>query len=462
MPEYTGATALSSVVNTVNTIIGSGILVLPYAIRTDGILLGVFVLLFAGILNGIGMVLQGASSKFLPRGSATFFTVCRITYPNLSVLFDLAIFLQCFGVNISYLVLTGDILPLVYTFDGWDTKSMSLFYILISTVLVVPLSLTKKLDNLRYTSIVALTSIVYICFLIYCNFIIAVSTDYKSIPQDKLGDFSLIKPQGFKPVCKTFGIIVLAYTCPTQFSIVGELRNPTMKRIAKITTISMTITAILFISVGLSGYLTFGNALEGNILLMYKNDIFTQTGRALLILMVILSFPLIFHPSRVSFNNIYHVMTKKWVDYQRKRTSSGTDDRSPLLPHLSSSFDSADYIVKMEDEDVPLSNLAFYTISFVLLLGNYTFAILLNSFELILAIVGSTGGVLISFILPGFYGYKLLASDDDEISNRLNKYSLEESDNPIFKSKLLKNVSLFLIIWGLIAMVICLYSSIFE
>lgn len=469
-----GASSFSAVINTVNTIVGSGVLVLPYSFRTDSILLGTTIIIIAGVLNGIGMIIQGLSSKYLPKGTATFFTVCRITYPKLSVLFDFAIFLQCFGVNISYLVLTGDLLPLVYTFSGWDKHSMKVFYIICSTVMIVPLCLMKKIDSLKYASIVALSAIVYICLLIYGYFFMALITDYENIPVDKIGDISIYKPQGIKPIFKTLGVIVLAYTCPTNFSIIAELQDSSIKNMTNITYVSMTITAFIFLTVALAGYLTFGNKLTGNILLMYDNNVYTQTGRALLVLMVILSFPLMFHPARVSFNNVYHVIAehlKKDVEQieeiEEDIEESIYNEGSPLIPSTTSTsaiMQFADEMIDLEHEedDVMMTDKRFYVISFVLLTGSYLGAISLNSFELILSIVGSTGGVLISFVLPGFYGYKLIASNDDYIVDRLYKCSPNEASNPIFKSNLLKNISLVLIIWGLFVMVICLYSTLFE
>lgn len=464
-----GATSVSAIVNTVNTIIGSGILVLPYAFRTDSILLGSLIIIFAGLANGLGMILQGASSKFLIKGSATFFSVCKITYPRLSLLFDFAIFLQCFGVNISYLVLTGDLLPLVYTFEGWDKYSMKVFYILLSSLLIIPLCLMKKIDSLKYASIIALSAIVYICLLIYGYFFISIFNDYSNIPIDKIGKISILKPQGIKPVFKTLGIIVLAYTCPTQFSIISELKNPTIKTICNITYISMSITAFIFLSVAFSGYLTFGNKLNGNILLMYENNFFTQTGRALLVLMVILSFPLMFHPARVSFNNMYHViienLNKTRIEIENEIENEVLNEGSPLLNRESQDLPIVEFaqeLIDLESEnEVPISNKRFYLTSFILLIFSYISAIYLNSFELILSIVGSTGGVLISFVLPGFYGYKLIATKNEELIKRLYKYSPNEAENPIFKSELLKKLSLFLIIWGLIVMIICLYSTLF-
>ncbi|GAV30182.1 hypothetical protein PMKS-003690 [Pichia membranifaciens] len=334
--------------------------------------------------------------------------------------------------------------------------------------MIVPLCLMKKIDSLKYASVVALSAIVYICVLIYGYFIVALFTDYKNIPAEKLGDISYFKPQGIKPVFKTLGVIVLAYTCPTQFSIVSELENPTMKRICSITYVSMSITAFIFLSVSYAGYLTFGNTLTGNILLMYGNNFYTQTGRALLVLMVILSFPLMFHPARVSFNNIYHVFSEKLNNKSEpeEEGQARMNETSPLIGSHepdSALLEFSQQMVTMEHEvDVPMSSQRFYILSAVLLAASYSGALLLNSFELILSIVGATGGVLISFVLPGFYGYKLIASDDDVTKRRLETCSPEEADNGLFTSPLLKKISLFLIVWGLIVMLICLYSILFE
>lgn len=455
-----GASIQSSIVNTVNTIIGAGVLVLPYAIRTDSVLLGVFLIIFAGVTSALGLIIQGITSKFLPQGTATFFSACRLTYPKLSLVFDLAIFLQCFGVCVSYLVLTGDLMPLVFSISGWSAESMKVFYVLSSMLLIVPLSLLRKIDSLRYASIIALVAILYICLLIYGNFISAYLHDWKNIPKEKVGNFSYVKPEGLKLMFKTLGVIVLAYTCPNQFSIVSELHDPSIERINRIVYLSMSITTFVFISVALAGYFTFGNALSGNILLMYESTLYSQTGRTLLVLMVILSYPLMFHPARISINNVCHVIKNTYFHQQNNSTIT---DRSPLLQTLetfqveeSNNYDSGD------DDEVPLSNSMFYILSFILLIASYCCALLLSSFEMVLSIVGATGGVLISFVLPGFYGFKLVATNDQSLKQKLFDNSPIEASNPIFQSKLLKKASLFLIIWGLSVMLICLYSIIFE
>lgn len=80
----------------------------------------------------------------------------------------------------------------------------------------------------------------------------------------------------------------------------------------------------------------------------------------------------------------------------------------------------------------------------ILLVVGYILAVSVKSFALVLAVVGATGSTAISFILPGLFGYKLIGSELAIIS----RYE-----------KLLKTLSLLLVVWGVVVMVVCLYVS---
>ena len=101
----------SSVINLVNTIVGAGILAMPHAMSNMGVLLGVLVILWSGLTAGFGLYLQTRCARYLDRGSASFFALSQITYPNAAVVFDAAIAVKCFGVGVSYLIIIGDLMP---------------------------------------------------------------------------------------------------------------------------------------------------------------------------------------------------------------------------------------------------------------------------------------------------------------------------------------------------------------
>ena len=84
---------------------------MPLALSHMGILLGVCVIIWAGVSAGFGLYLQKQCSRYLDRGTASFFALSQLTYPNASVVFDAAIAIKCFGVGVSYLIIIGDLMP---------------------------------------------------------------------------------------------------------------------------------------------------------------------------------------------------------------------------------------------------------------------------------------------------------------------------------------------------------------
>lgn len=84
---------------------------MPLAMAHMGITLGVLVVIWSGVAAGFGLYLQARCAQYLDRGSASFFALSQITYPNASVIFDAAIAIKCFGVGVSYLIIIGDLMP---------------------------------------------------------------------------------------------------------------------------------------------------------------------------------------------------------------------------------------------------------------------------------------------------------------------------------------------------------------
>lgn len=112
------ASWISSNINLVNTIIGAGTLAMPLAMSHMGILLGTFFIIWSALTAGFGLYLQARCARYLDRGSASFFALSQITYPNAAVIFDAAIAIKCFGVGVSYLIIIGDLMPKVV--EGFD------------------------------------------------------------------------------------------------------------------------------------------------------------------------------------------------------------------------------------------------------------------------------------------------------------------------------------------------------
>lgn len=313
-----------------------------------------------------------------------------------------------------------------------DESHYKTFWLIVSTLLTVPLSFLKNLDSLKYTSILALVAIFYMALLVVSHYFVG--------DIERKGEITLF-PTSATGVFSTFSIIVFAFTGhQNMFSIINEARDKSLTSLTKLVNFAILVSSLLFIVVGLSGYLTFGQDVDGNVILLYPNGITTTIGRFAIVFMVTFSFPLMIHPARISVNNIYY-----WIRMNVLEKEEQVDENSALLLNQNESVGEDTEQGKTSlSHVVPFPHINFVIVTTVLLIVGYILAIALKSFALVLAVVGATGSTAISFILPGLFGYKLIGS---------------ELDDPSILEVIFKNLSLCLTLWGVIVMFVCLYSS---
>ena len=212
----------------------SGTLAMPLAMSHMGIPLGTLVIVWSGLAAAFGLYLQTRCARYLDRGTSSFFALSQITYPNAAVVFDAAIAIKCFGVGVSYLIIIGDLMPgVVRGFNEgadaipflvdrhfWVTcfmyasiSSVSLVLVAnIARLVVIPLSFLRRLDSLKYTSIIALISIGYLVVLVVYHFA-------KGDTMADRGPIRVIKWAGLVSTLQSFPVIVFAYTCHQNVSI---------------------------------------------------------------------------------------------------------------------------------------------------------------------------------------------------------------------------------------------------
>ncbi|KAL3468641.1 transmembrane amino acid transporter protein-domain-containing protein [Aspergillus heterothallicus] len=464
------ASWISCVINLVNTIVGAGVLAMPLAISHMGIVLGTFVILWSGVTAGFGLYLQSRCAQYLERGNASFFALSQITYPNAAVIFDAAIAIKCFGVGVSYLIIIGDLMPgVIQGFVGGEPAFDFLvdrhFWVTAFMLIIIPLSYLRRLDSLKYTSVAALVSMAYLVILVVYHFIIG---DTKA---DR-GPIRVIHWAGAVPTLSSFPVIVFAFTChQNMFSILNEIQNNSHLRTTAVVFASIGSSATTYILVAITGYLSFGNSVGGNIVGMYPPGLWATIGRAAIVILVMFSYPLQCHPCRASVDAVL-----RWRPKPSANTNEGSPHRHPLLPG----------VPRGSRTQEAMSDLRFSIITTSILILSYIVAMTVSSLEAVLAYVGSTGSTSISFILPGIFYYKISAPDspshqrlmkeDDEAEDGYVSGASDADDagaqtRPLTESgilrrhtrtwrrDLLRKLSLALVIYGVIVMVTCLVTN---
>ena len=115
-----------------------------------------------------------------------------------------------------------------------------------------------------------------------------------------------------------------------MFSILNEIRDNSPFRTTAVVLASNSVSSSLYVLVALTGYLSFGDAVIGNIVAQYSPSVFSTIGRAAIVIMVMFSYPLQVHPCRSSVDAV-----SKWrpvkTRAQEFTPSSGSPSRNSLL-----------------------------------------------------------------------------------------------------------------------------------
>ena len=393
---------------------------MPLAMSHMGVLLGILFIMWAGLTAGFGLYLQTRCAAYLEPGSASFFALSQITYPNAAVIFDAAIAVKCFGVGVSYLIIIGDLMPGVML--GFNDSSALYpflidrhFWITAFMLIVIPFSFLRRLDSLKYTSVIALISIGYLVILVVYHFTAGDTIDHYTTP------LRIFKWAGPVQALSSLPVIVFAYTChQNMFSIVNEINDNSHWKTTAVVVTSNTTAASIYILVAITGYLSFGNDVGGNIVAQYIPSASTTIGRAAIVVLVMFSYPLQVHPCRASIDAVI-----KWRPRKKSPSSSNTVSTSSTLQSTSSTATpSHSPSRRQKSPSTPLSETRFAAITTTIIILSYIVAMTVSSLERVLAYVGSTGSTAISFILPGLFYYKI-SSPDSPLHQRLLK---EEDD----------------------------------
>lgn len=272
-------------------------------------------------------------------------------------------------------------------------------------------------------------------------------------------------------------ILLLTSTGSQMFSVLNEIRDNSHFRTTSVVGASIGSAASTYILVAITGYLSFGNNVGGNIIGVYPPSVTSTIGRAAIVVLVMFSYPLQVHPCRASVDA---VLKWRWNPRSTSNAPGTSPNRNPLLPRPNRGPN------RGPDS---MGDTRFAAITTAIIVLSYIVAMTVSSLEAVLAYVGSTGSTSISFILPGLFYYKIsspesdthqrLMKEDDEAAaaeDDLDGDSDEEGSSGQgllsgsgllgrstrqWRRNLLRKLSLALAIYGVIVMFVCLVTNTF-
>mmetsp|Transcript_19567 Transcript_19567/g.61989 ORF Transcript_19567/g.61989 Transcript_19567/m.61989 type:complete len:536 (+) Transcript_19567:120-1727(+) len=294
------ATLVSSIANLCNTIVGAGILGLPFAFMSCGMSLGLTLIFGCAGACCLSLHLLSTSAKTAGVWPSSFYTVAIAAIPTWTFLIDLAVAVKCFGVATSYLIVSGDMMPNVMAFIGaphaWQDRDL---WVSISVAVAGPLACFAKLDALRHTSLLSILCVVYLAGLALA---VAIAPDALACERDQPRDECRGPVEGgpSPETLRILSIFIFGFTCQQNiFAVVNELARPSARRVGLVIAASVGISLALYLVVAVGGFLVYGNRVHKDVLINFPEDSAAFTlARVGISLVVIFSYPLQAHPSR--------------------------------------------------------------------------------------------------------------------------------------------------------------------
>ena len=373
----TGILGASS--NLVNSIVGAGIIGIPYAFRQSGFVVGILLLILVGYFTDKSLRIMIDLASFHPTlhsyGILTFEDLIQIPFGKAGYRFILfSMFIMAYGAMIAYLIIIKDTIPKVFGLTGSSFWEKELIMTVTSLCIILPLALMRDISALAFTSFISVTADLALVV------IIVVFSPVQSTISDYGGFDSVL--QDFWINDKLFiglGVLSTAMACQhSAFLISGSLHHLTPQRWAIVTSRSLLIASIMTIVLGIFGFFGYLDQTQGNVLNNFPEDsVAINSGRALLGITMYLTYPM---ESLVARHVIIQLLYNGNMD--NTRVSSENGEIFPEQKFL--------YCFGRRER-----------VTVFLFLCTLIPALLVDDLGPVLSITGSLGASCIAYIAPG-------------------------------------------------------------
>ncbi|KAH8370813.1 hypothetical protein KR093_005077, partial [Drosophila rubida] len=395
-----------------NSIIGVGILAMPFCFQKCGIILSIVLLVLSNWITRICCHYLIKTSLLTRRKSFELLGLHAFGTSG-KLLAELCIIGYLIGTCITYFVVVGDLGPQIvsklFSLDIAEHNHLRTVVMLAVTVCcIVPLGMLRNVDSL---SAVCTASIgFYVCLMLK----IVLESESHIVANDWTEKVLYWEPAG---VLQCLPIFSMALSCQMQlFEVFDSINNQSVDKLNGIVRNATWICTLVYISVGFFGYVAYcqhsfsGNTtltyahicdyhidlIIGNILINLSPSFGSDIIKIGFVLSIAFSFPLVIFPCRAS---IYSLLYRKVCSLLYNETIS---NHCFLLQQ--GHTENSSYI--------PERRFRFITLFIVLF--SLCVALVIPSVELIIGLVGSTIGVAICIMFPASSFRKIIKKESTE------------------------------------------------
>lgn len=386
--------------NLISTIVGGGLLSLPYAFAQCGVALGCVLLAGTAMLSGYTVQLLIRSS--ILTGQHSFQGIAQATFGvRGSLMTTLLLVMLTWLCAVAYVILFGDIaMPVIQSIAGIsDDQRDSHSVISIRTALQLgavllssPLCVAENLDALKFTSLTSVLSILLLVVAIVVNSSqdgFGHTTSFAA-PGSESRDHNILWVGGLKSFT-AFSIISVSFLCHFNvLSVADSVSVVTRPRMHRLVCSTMGTCCFLYMIAAVFGYLNFRDIVCGNILLNYDSNSsklhLVTFGRIGLFFTLWCSFPLLVHPCRENAEKLMTLLRGEQTQPEAVEEDL-LEEKEPVAP------------VQQQHSNGPR---VLHTI--LITMSASISAVFIPGVQVVWTFMGSTVSVLISYILPtAFY-----------------------------------------------------------